>query len=532
MISTPVMRFFSGLRPALSVHRIVALAKRACAVGKSGVFMGSLACASAVADTAPKNPWLADSPWPINHHDSYASDASQSHGPERARDLGHRQFARTGPINISLPMSPKYPDGQHVWWGNDVFSVYKMALVNGRLTRVARLPKGGNPFTVLRTPTTGAYTMVDKDNIFTTVQGTTFLAYRDAKAGVVNSTIEQIDRYTLPMSVASADDAVVGLNVMWDGNYAFVTREGVVGVLSRDFKRLHSVKLGTGDDEVSNSLATDEKGGIYVVSSEAMYRVQWTGTDLSMDPVTGAWRAEYNTGSGGNVSGRLGAGSGSTPSLMGTKDQRLVVITDGADLANLVMFWRDEIPADWQPIGPEKDPRMAAELPINFGDTLRKVTKSEQSVVVSGFGAAVVSNDYHRVDAISQLGSIHPILGTLTNGFIQLLSGTRLVQPWGVQKFDWDPVTRKLNHTWATTRVSCPNAIPVMSQASNRFYCVGANLGWWTIESLDWTTGGSHFRKYIGWLPRFNSFYAQTQLNDDGSLIYGSYNGVVYLPAN
>lgn len=483
------------------------------------------------AQTAPVNPWLADSPWPINHRDAYASDSSPFPGPTRASALGTPQFVGTGPINISLPMSPKYPDGRRVWWGNDVFNVYKMALVQGKLTKVASLAKGGNPLIALRTPTSGAYTLVDRDNTFVTVQGTSFLSYGDAQAGAVNSPIALKARYTLPTSVAASDDAIVGLNILWDGKLAFVTRQAVVGVVSRDFKEVHSVKLGSGKDEVSNSIAADENGGIYVASDQAMYRVQWDGQKVSTDPATGAWRAEYNTGTVGNGSGRLGAGSGSTPTLMGDSGQRFVVITDGADVANLVLFWRDQVPADWQPIGPGKDRRIAAELPINFGDPQRQATKDEQSVVVSGYGAAVVSNDYRNVDAISQAGGLNPILGSLSNGLIQLLSAKPSVQPWGVQKFEWDPTSRKLRPTWATTKVSCPNAIPTMSQASNRFYCVGAYQGWWTIESMDWTTGQGHFRKPIGLLPRFNSFYAQTQLNDDGSVIYGSFNGVVYLPA-
>lgn len=493
----------------------------------------ALACATAMAEAIPVNPWLADSPWPINHHDSYASDTSPSPGPQSPNQLGEPQFVGTGPINISLPMSPKYPDGRRVWWGNDVFNVYKLALVNGRLTKVASLAKGGSPLVALRTPTSGAYTLVDRDNTFVTVQGTSLLTYRDAQPGVVNSPIVQKARYTLPTSVAASSDAIVGLNVMWDGKLAFVTRGAVVGVVSRDFKEVHSVKLGTGEDEVSNSIATDEQGGIYVVSDKAMYRVQWDGQRVSTDPATGAWRSAYDTGStSGNGSGRLGSGSGSTPTLMGTHGQRFVVITDGAAVANLVLFWRDQIPADWQAIGPGKDRRIAAELPVNFGDVNRKATINEQSVVVSGYGAAVVSNDYRNVDAIGQLGGANPILGSLSNGLIQLLSAIPKVQPWGVQKFEWDPSARKLSPSWATTQVSCPNAIPTMSQTSRRFYCVGAYKGWWTIESLDWRTGTGHFRKFVGVLPRFNSFYAQTQLNDDGSVIYGSFNGVVYLPAH
>ncbi|HEX4915802.1 MAG TPA: hypothetical protein VFV51_17710, partial [Vicinamibacterales bacterium] len=261
----------------------------------------------------------------------------------------------------------------------------------------------------------------------------------------------------------------------------------------------------------------------------AMYRVQWTGSTVSLDPATGAWRAEYNAGTAGAGGGRLGAGSGSTPTLMGTAGQKFVVITDGADVANLVLFWRDAIPTDWQPLAPGKDRRIAAEKPVNFGNANRAETKSEQSVLVSGYGAVVVSNDYRNVALLSGSTGI-PVIDQMLNGLIVFNSGSPLHQPWGVQKFQWDTATRTLRSAWVRNDVSCPNAIPTMSEASNRFYCVGAHLGYWTIELLDWTSGGNHFRKYVGLLPRWNSFYAATQLTGDGGIIYGTYNGVAWIP--
>lgn len=474
------------------------------------------------------NPYLAASPWPITHHDSGASDSSASPGPVTASQIGSPQFAGTNLINITLAQSPLYPDGERVFWGSNMVDVYKVALVQGQLKQVARLKKPGNLLSNLSTPTSGAYTLVDANNVFYTVRGRTLLAYGDAESGVRTSPIALLRQYTLPESAVSSDDQIVGLNLTFDGRLAFVTKMGVVGVLQRDFTQLQSVTLGDGTEQVSNSLATDARGGIYVVTSQAMYRVQWSGGKLSLDPATGAWRSTYITTStaGG---GRLGAGSGSTPTVMGTENERLIVITDGADVANLVLFWADAIPSDWQALDAQTDRRVAGRLPVNFGDPNRTATQSEQSVVVSGYGAVVVSNDYRHTEALS--GSTgNDLLDQASNALIVALSGTTAVQPWGVQKFSWNTSTHTLSSDWARLDVSCPNAIPTVSQASSRFYCVGAHAGKWTIESLDWTTGGAHFRKYLGALPRFNSFYASTQLTGDGGLIYGSVDGVVYLP--
>ncbi|MDF2446473.1 MAG: hypothetical protein K0S46_1709 [Moraxellaceae bacterium] len=490
---------------------------------------GVLSVVAVAAQARPVNNWLANSPWPVSHQHPYAQAASPHAGPASNWALGSPQFVDTGLINITLAMSPLYPNGNRVYWGSNPAGVYKVAVVNGALTKLAALAKPGSALGNIATPTSGAYTMVDFENTFYTVQGTTLLAYREATPGQMSSPIVLARQVTIPATLADSDDAIVGMNMLWDGNIAFATREGTVGVIRRGFTQVQGLKLGAGDEEVSNSIATDENGGIYVVSSKAMYRVQWTGSEVSLAETTGAWRAEYNAGTAGAGGGRLGAGSGSTPTLMGSGTQKFVVITDGADVANLVLFWRDGIPADWQPVAAGKSRRIAGEIPVNFGNANRTQTKSEQSVLVSGYGAVVVSNDYRNVDLLS--GSIGlPLIDQMLNGLIVFNSGSPLHQPWGVQKFVWDTAARRLKSAWVRNDVSCPNAIPVMSESANRFYCVGAHLGSWTIESLDWTSGGGHFRKYVGVLPRWNSFYASTQLTGDGGVIYGTYNGVAYVP--
>ena len=116
------------------------------------------------------------------------------------------------------------------------------------------------------------------------------------------------------------------------------------------------------------------------------------------------------------------------------------------------------------------------------------------------------------------------------NGITAFSSGLPLFQPWGVQKFQWNPQTRKLATAWANNDVSCPNAIPTASSSAGMFYCIGARFGQWTIEGLDWNNGQSRFRKFVGLLPRYNSFYAATEITADGGIIYGTWNGVTYLP--
>jgi hypothetical protein len=485
----------------------------------------------------PQNPYLADSPWPMSHRTPYAQGSSPLPGPTGSGDLASPDYEGTGLTNITLAMSPEYPSGWfrrggRVYWGSTFGAVYKLEANGSGLSTIDYKSKpSGASLSNIGNATSGAYTVVDHNNTFYTVDGTTVLAYRDRWSGWKISPIELARSFELPAGILRGDsstDPIVGMSLLWDGKLALATKRGTVVVLSRDFSSYWSVQLGDANgEEVSNSIAADENGGIYVVSEKAMYRVQWTGSRLSMDPATGAWQADYEAGEDQTGNGRLGAGSGATPSLMGTGSQdKFVVITDGQKLAHLTLFWRDEIPADWQPIAPGKDRRIAAEVPVNFGDPSREETVSEQSVLVRGYGAVVVSNDYRNTDLLPN-SSGNDTIDNLTNGIVVALSGFPQHQPYGVHKFRWNPHTRKLETHWINNDISCPNGIPTMSAQSQLFYCVGARWGAWTIEALDWQNGASRFYKWLGWNPLYNSFYAGTQIGDNGTMVSGTTFGVM-----
>jgi len=521
----------------------------------------------------PVNPYLADSPWPMSHRTPYAQGSSPLPGPITSEPLTSRDYVTTGITNITLAASPVYPrprqgrlierlfgdylDRQwgkpRVHWGSTFGAVYKLRDNNivDRLEKPSGVSLGN-----FSTATSGAYTLVDRDNTFFTVDGISVLAYRDRNPGDINSSIQLRSAFELPASSLRGDassDPIVGMTLLWDGRIAVATKLGTVTVVNRDFSQHWSIKLGDQDaqeelepEEVSNSISADEKNGIYVVTSKAMYRVQWTGFALTLAEHEGGWRAEYEAGEGQAV-GRLGKGSGSTPSLMGgpTDKDRFVVITDGQELAHLVLFWRDEIPNDWQQIPGTKSRRIAAQVPITFGEDGREKTVSEQSVLVRGYGAVVVSNDYRNTLEVSPESTpliynflnSNPALLNLQNGAVVTLSQLPAVQPWGVEKFQWVPGAGvsgqgELQTAWVNRDVSCPNGIPTMSASSNMFYCIGAMFGAWTLEGLDWTYGHRKFRKFIGFSPIYNSFYAGTQIDSNGRIISGTTLGVMQLDSN
>ena len=289
------------------------------------------------------------------------------------------------------------------------------------------------------------------------------------------------------------------------------------------------------DIEVSNNIACDDQGGIYVVSSKYMHKAEWDGERLTV-----IWEEPYDLepGLGGTAPVRLGEGSGSTPTLMGTASRRYVVITDSAKLMNLVVM-------------DARTGKVEARHPITFGDPTAKETTSEQSVLVHGWRMAVVNNQPTEETRVSTnflhyLGSPTTFLAGLSSSGSALsrLNDTVAAAfpvivgdaPKGVEQFEYDPDTKKIRSVWVNKDVSIPNGIPSMSAKSQLMYGVGKRCplggeaaplrGMWTLEALDWWTGVSKFHYNIGVGPMSNSVYAATQIGPN-EIITGTAGGIV-----
>ncbi len=484
-------------------------------------------------DEPPANQYLAGGAWASSHRNPYCQASSPLVAPISADGLQLEHQTVVADIPITLTFSNKYPGGEQVIWGSTVGftgQVFKMdcATFNYIDCYVPQVEEGAP----LQTGTiTGAYNALDNEGTFFVCTQSGIDAFCDETAGDPSSPIQLKARYVIPDGelCRPGEERVVGLTMTYDGMVAFATNLGTVGVIARDLNPASArfLRLNNGVDpsvltedleQISNSIAADENGGIYVVTDARMYRVQWTGTVLTLDPMSGAWRAPYDVGAS-QQGGRLGEGSGTTPTLMGTGSQdKFVVITDGAQLMNLVLFWRDEIPAGWQPIAPGKDPRIAAEVPINFGDPSATESYTDQSVLVRGYGAVVVNN---------RLGSnVFDLLPAEQQPYSMLASNLPGIAPSGIQKFVWDPDTRRAESAWANPDVSIPNAIPTMSADTGLIYGVGARNGCWTLEAVDWNTGDSRFCRETDPLPFNNSFYAATEVGPDGCIYTGTFGGV------
>ncbi len=127
------------------------------------------------------------------------------------------------------------------------------------------------------------------------------------------------------------------IDVMPDryGNYWFITRDGLIGVIDRTGKNGQAIALGqeSNSEGIDNALAVGEHG-VFVVSNHALYSFKRSDTGN----VITQWRELYDRSSGPKE-GTMGYGSGTTPTLMG-KDY--VAISDNADGQINVMVYAQQ----------------------------------------------------------------------------------------------------------------------------------------------------------------------------------------------
>ncbi|MBK8408866.1 MAG: hypothetical protein IPL19_12885 [Sandaracinaceae bacterium] len=555
-------KWSTRLRVVSGAHLLVVLLVVACGSDVDGRVRGGApgnTCPESLPSEPPCNPALADGPWAGAHRSSYAQGSSPLEGPRRGQRLDKQHVYVTG-VPVVLGFTGQYADGGRAVWSSPVSSLATVVKLDAETLEILDeyVPREREPDAPpAPLGVSGAYSLVDVDDHFIVARGRAVEVFADEVPGDRRSRIGLVTRFTLPDALlCGAGDTIVGITMTYDGRIAVATARGVVATLPRQPAQMlpeNVVAYAINDaascdggaatlEETSNSIAADESGGIYVVTSAAMYRFDWDGAALSL-----GWRAAYQAGSG-QVGVRLGAGSGSTPTLMGTAptDDRFVVFTDGQELMHLVLMWRDEVPADWEPIAEGRDRRIACEIPVTFGDDDATASLSEQSVLVRGYASIVVNNLLADPDAFA--GQL-PILQNLNSA---LAGGDPAQAPYGVERIDWNPVTRECEVVWANPAPSIPNAIPTMSERTGLIYAHGQRDGVWGLEAIDFDTGESAFfepapdqecatvldylpfleraasREVIERLPHSceNSAYSAAEIGPDGSLYQGTWSGI------
>jgi hypothetical protein len=295
----------------------------------------------------------------------------------------------------------------------------------------------------------------------------------------------------------------------WQGRIWFVTQSGVVGFVTRA-GAVRSVDLPAAET-IANSFAMDESGGVFIVSTHALYR---------FDAVEGrprvTWRKRYDRGSV-QKPGQVSQGSGTTPTLIGRADSRgggSIAITDNADpRMNVLVFRRGKQ-------GPGRAP--LCKQPV-FGAG----RSADENSLISVPGGLIAENN-------------HGYAGPLPSG-----AGTRSAdtEP-GVVRIDVDYRDGGCHVAWRNDRIRIPTLVSKVSLANGLLYTythpTAAELPWkaaalpdalapeaWFLTAVDARTGKQVWSQLAGTGLGFNNNYAPVSLGPDGAAYVGTLGGLV-----
>lgn len=404
---------------------------------------------------APPNPHLADSAWAIYHHDSYAQHFSTRAGVEGRGAVTMANVPLDG-----LPVFVLFdPD-------EDILTVTR-GLGGATLWKIDRetLTTVGSAELPVEGVFSGMYGFVDAAGRSVLGVQRSVVRYRsDAAAGLVLDAAADLG------AVLAADDTLVAITMLYSGEIAFLSAAGTLGILPADLASptLATLELG---EAVSNGLSVDETGGLYIVTSQAMRRVDWDGAAL----VT-RWSHPVEAPFTEPRPGRLGTGSGTTPALMLGE---YAVIADDAESMNLLVLRRA---ADTGGA-----PREVCKLPAFDGPAA-----TDNAIVVAGRTMIIEQN----------------------------LEGER-----GVARFDLldDGSCARI---WVAD-VLAPTCVPTLSTASDLVYVYTVEDNEWALTGLSARDGRVVFRAPSGSGGLYDNYYSAVTIGPDRRIYVGTLGGLL-----
>jgi hypothetical protein len=294
----------------------------------------------------------------------------------------------------------------------------------------------------------------------------------------------------------------------WAGRIWFVTVSGVVGFVTPG-SVVRSVRLPQGET-IANSFAMDESGGVFVVSTHAVYRY-----DVRSGRPSVTWRKAYNRGSLAKP-GQVSQGSGTTPTLVGSASSPgggSIAITDNADpRMNVLVFRRGKA-------GP-------ASAPLCRQPVFPSGQGADENSLIAVPGGLVAENNYGYEGPLPSGGSTR--IADTTPGLVKVAVDYR---------------KGGCHVAWRNTTARIPTVVSKLSRGTGLIYGythpsaselrmtapVPAALApdAWFFTAFSARTGKEVWSKYTGSGLGFNNNYAPVSLGPDGTAYVGTLGGLL-----
>jgi len=467
------------------------------------------ASADAMAQTVPDNQFLADSTWPLFHRNGYAQASGDLESLRAGDRIGFQRLDNPEGGTAPWTVFPApYADGSQAVISNTQYGVVKWLIGGPGMEEISylELPRGRWDFDW------NVAAFANGEIAVTSISRNAIYLLKDESPDcprcelVISRTIE------VPRSVGRL---TIHFTVSYDGHILILMEDNKIAAISPasgDVVAVHSLGEGGSGYSYHNAFASDETGRIFISSQQGVTALDWDGHFFRT-----AWEAAYDFRGPGcreprrasrlrerlrTIRGRTCTGTGTTPTLIGTAENGLVVMTDGhSPQNNLVAFWRGDVPSDWQGI-PGQDRRLAGRIALPLSTPEGEGHTAENSP--SALGNAIF---------IAQWAGFNP----------------DCTPPKGVQRVDWNPSARQLELVWANPDVHF-NGIPTASSRTGVVYGMGRSNGCtYAYRGLDIDTGALRLDVPLGEDDGFTDQGNQQAIANDGSIVVGVRKGTLRL---
>ncbi len=442
-------------------------------------FIGKPAVANPVTlPAAPQNPWMSANPGNNIHNDASMTDSYPQSGP-----LGRKPKVTSTSAHGECASITFNSKGQIVAICIRTSSYVTLldpttlkVLVQTKMPKPAKSGTGFGNYTDLA----GGYFYLDNlDRPVVTTATEHLITYE--LQGKKFVPVEDID-----LSSAVADgDAIQSALPDFTGNKWFITKAGVVGFVDKASGELRTTTLN--GEKIGNSFSMSEDGGIFIVSTAALYRF-----DIVNGQPAVTWREAY-TNTGVQKPGQVSAGSGTTPTIM---DGGYVAIADNGDPESIVVYHTDKQASGTQQL---------CAVPVFE----KGASATENSLVAVG-NSLMMENNYGYT------------------GW-KYATGGRTTVP-GYVRVDIN-ADGNCKVVWTNTEVSGPTVVSKFSAKAGLLYTYskpkgpGKHDGWyWT--AIDFRTGKTVYSALVGAGAEYNNNYASLYLGPDGAGYVGIMGGL------
>lgn len=443
----------------------------------AGLLSDAQAQTSFCPDDPPLNPWLADSPYPIYHRNSYGQASTCLPGLLPGDEISIKMRRDiTGGTSPWIYLSETYPSGDRAILYSNSTHVFKFVDDGSNLVAVDSFRLDFNTLS-----SNGYNHLLSKNRIWFSYEPSVNPDNNKYSQLFKFSDADVNDPYSDIVVLDTFDFGNYGINrvnmytLNYDGQIIWYSEKdpdneiAYAGVIDQQFNLLDTLVFSTLPNERvnHNSISVDENNSFYIVTSHRLIQFAWDGTEVSI-----GWQALYDFVDDGPT-GNFAYGSGTTPTLMGwgAGQDQLVVVADGHAQNHLVAFWR-ELPDGWSGI---------SGMPLHFADSISIPNAQSFSNLFQSIENSPTAYGYDI--AIAQF-----------NGFL----GYNCTNLKGVQKFRWDTLSDQFTLQWTNDQVNM-NGVLAYSTGSALVYGTGKEEDcMYYYYGLDWETGALSLRIPLG----------------------------------